>query len=233
METQTAPAYRYWGPDLVAHGPGELPAIVGWIRQGRVTPTTWVYRDDAKAWRPAGEWPELKPLLGPRGAAAAATPAGLTPDQLRRIKIFAGLENAQLLALLDYLEPVEVRQFTTLFRKGDPGDAMYSVLAGEVRAREISEGKETTLFTLTVGDSFGELALLIEGERASDIVANADSKLLRLPATAFARIVHEVPPLAAPLLLAISRTLAHRARSLGDRLMNDLTLAQAAGGISV
>ncbi len=230
METQAAPAYYCWGAEETAQGPVELPALVNWIRQGRVTSGTWVYRNDTRAWRPASEWPELKPLLGPRPATAGAA-AGLSPEQLRRIKIFAELANDQLHLLLGYLEPVEVRQFSTLFRKGDPGDAMYSVLEGEVRAREIADGKETTLFTLGVGDSFGELALLIEGERASDIVANTDSKLLRLPARAFERIIHEAPGLAAPLLRAMARTLAHRARALGDRLMSDLMLVSAAGRV--
>lgn len=231
MDTQTVPLYRYWGSDNIAYGPGELPALVGWIRQGRVHPSTWVYRDDERAWRKASEWTELKPLLGPKGAPPPKAPAGLSPDQLRRIKIFAEMDNVQLSSLLAYLEPVDVRKFTTLFSKGDPGDAMYSVLSGEVRAREMNDGKETTLFTLAVGESFGELALLIEGERASDIVANEDTRLLRLPARAFALIIREAPALATPLLLAISRTLAHRSRALGDRLTNDLTLAQAAGGI--
>ncbi len=230
MEAQHAPVYYLWGPDHRAEGPGELPAVVNWIRQGRVTGASWLYRDDVRAWRKAAEWPELKSVLAPRGA---VTSPGLTPEQLRRIKIFADLTPAQLATLLTYLEPVEVRQFTTLFRKGEPGDAMYSVLAGEVRAREIAEGRERTLFTLGVGDSFGELALLIEGERASDVVANTDARLLRLPATAFARIVQEEPALAAPLLLALARTLAHRSRALGERLLADLTLAQVAGGISV
>lgn len=230
METQRAPAYYLWGPDHQTEGPAELPAVVNWVRQGRVTAASWLYRDDAQAWRRAADWPELKPVLAPRGT---VTPAGLTPEQLRRIRIFADLTPAQLASLLNYLEPVEVRQFSTLFRKGEPGDAMYSILAGEVRAREITEGRERTLFTLGVGESFGELALLIEGERASDVVANTDVKLLRLPATAFARIVQEEPALATPLLLAIARTLAHRSRALGERLLADLTLAQVAGGISV
>lgn len=232
METQTAPTYRIWGPDNIAYGPVELPGLVGWVRQGRLNASSWVYREEQRDWVHATDLPELKPLLGPKGVAAkAAGPTNLKPEQLRRIKVFADMESAQLASLLGYLEPVEVRKFTVLFHKGDAGDAMYSVLEGEVRAREVKSGGETTLFTLGVGESFGELALLIEGERASDIVANEDSKLLRLPAKAFAQIIREAPALATPFLLAISRTLAHRSRALGGRLTSDLNLAQAAGGI--
>ncbi len=230
METQTAPTYRIWGPDNIAYGPVELPGLVGWVRQGRLNAQSWVYRDEQRDWLRAKEVPELRPIIPSGAGNKPAGPTNLKPEHLRRIKTFADMETAQLASLLGYLEPVEVRKFTVLFHKGDAGDAMYSVLEGEVRAREVKSGGETTLFTLGVGESFGELALLIEGERASDIVANEDSKLLRLPARAFAQIVREAPALATPFLLAISRTLAHRSRALGGRLTSDLNLAHAAGG---
>lgn len=231
METDRPPAYFLWGADLQARGPLDLPAVVNEARQGRLAAGVWVYRDDAQVWRRATDWPELKPVLGPR---VPPTPtSGLSPAHLRRIKIFTGLDHEQLTSLIPHLEVVEVRQFSTVFRKGDPGDGMYSVLAGEVRAREIAHGQERTLFTLTVGDSFGELALLIEGERATDVVANTDARLVKLPAPAFARIVQEEPALATPLLLAICRTLAHRALVLGQRVVMDRTLAQFANNISV
>jgi CRP-like cAMP-binding protein len=94
---------------------------------------------------------------------------------------------------------------------------MYSVLEGEMRARAFRGGREVTILTLGAGETFGELALLIEGRRATDIVANENSTLLKLPAKAFAQITGEAPAPATPFLLAISRMLAHRARVLGGR----------------
>jgi len=86
-----------------------------------------------------------------------------------------------------------------------------------MRAREVRGGREVTILTLGVGETFGELALLIEGERASDIVANAPSKLLKLPARAFVQITREAPALATPFLLAISRMITNRALDLGRK----------------
>lgn len=232
MQTQTAPTYRLWGADNIAYGPVELPGLVTWVRQGRMTPDSWVYRDEQRDWVRAKDLTELKAILKPKGGVAQpAGPTHLTPDQLRRIKVLAEMDHAQLTSLLSYLEQITVPQFATLFHKGEPGDAMYSVLEGELRAREMRGGREVTILTLGVGETFGEMALLIEGERTSDIVANAPSKLLKLPARAFVQITREAPALATPFLLAISRMLAHRARVLGGRAAGDATISDAASGI--
>jgi CRP-like cAMP-binding protein len=230
MQTQVAPMFRYWGSDQIAYGPVELPGIVAWIRQGRVKSDTWVFQDETKEWLRASQITELK-MFFKKGTAVAPSPTGLKPDHLRRIKLLADMDSQQLESLLPYLEVTTVNQFAVLFRKGDPGDAMYSVLDGEVRAMEVVEGSEATLFTLGVGESFGELALLVEGERASDIVANMETKLLKLPAAAFKLITREAPALATPFLLAISRTLAHRSRQLGERLTDDIARARLASGM--
>src|SRR5689334_1158530 len=50
MQENDAVFYRTWGHDNVAYGPIELPAMVTWIRQGRVTPKTWIYREDNNQW---------------------------------------------------------------------------------------------------------------------------------------------------------------------------------------
>lgn len=232
MQTQTAPTYRIWGADNIAYGPVELPGLVTWVRQGRMRSDTFVYRDEQRDWLRASDLPELRAIIKPKGQ--AATPVGATnlrPEQLRRIKVFAEMDHAQLASLLAYLEEVRISKFATLFQKGDSGDAMYSVLEGEMRAREFRGGREVTVLTLGVGETFGELALLIEGERATDIVANENSTLLKLPAKAFVQITREAPALATPFLLAISRMLAHRARVLGGRAAGDATISEAAAGI--
>lgn len=233
MQTQTAPTYRIWGTDNIAYGPVELPGLVTWFRQGRMRPDTFVYRDEQRDWLRASDLPELKSIIKPTGKAAVPVGAvNLRPEQLRRIKVLAEMDHAQLASLLSYLDEVRIPKFATLFKKGDPGDAMYSVLEGEMRAREFRGEREVTILTLGVGETFGELALLIEGERASDIVANENSTLLKLPAKAFTQITREAPALATPFLLAISRMLAHRARVLGGRASGDAMISQAAAGVA-
>ena len=229
------PLYRVWGADKTVHGPLELPALATWIRQRRLQADTWVFLEDAGCWTPAGHVAELRPLFEEQATAASSTPgsvqarSSLKAENLRRIRAFAEMPHEHLEGLLGYLEVVRVTKFAHLFCQGDHGDAMYFVLEGEVRAFTIVDGKEVSLFTMGAGESFGELALLIQGPRSADVAANEDSVLLRLPAASFEKIAHELPALATPFLLTLCRTITFRSLDLGRRFerahQRDLVLA--------
>jgi CRP-like cAMP-binding protein len=148
---------------------------------------------------------------------------------LRRIKLFAGLEERQIESLLDYLEVVQVPQFSHLLRQGQHGDAMYVVLEGELRALTIVEGKESPLGTMAAGDCFGEISLLDQGPRSADVVANRDSKLLKLSSAAFERLIREAPALAVPLLLGLSRAVVDRVRRSTKRYEDSIRFIRTSG----
>jgi CRP-like cAMP-binding protein len=164
--------------------------------------------------------PEVQTILGRQTApAAAAQPAGtITPGALRRIKILADLNDAQLSQLMEFLEPLAVPAWTVVVKQGEDGEAMYLVLGGELRARILAGGKETLLATFGPGEFFGDMALFDRGPRSADVVANADSLLLRLSSTAFERLTKEFPALATPFLQATARTLSARIRADNKRL---------------
>ena len=231
---QAAPLYRVWGADNVAYGPFELPALVTWVKQRRVTAESWVFLQDNRRWVKAADITELKMFFGAKTTEHAAPSAGaVKPENLRRIKLFADLDLAQLDSVLRYLEVVRVANFSRLFSQGDQGDAMYFILEGELRAALTVDGKETTLATLRIGDFFGEVALLSEGPRAADILANEDSVLLKLPAKAFQTIISEAPALAAPFLLAISRSITARLLDLDRKYVSSIRSARAVSEVDL
>ena len=137
---------------------------------------------------------------------------------MRRIKILADLKDAQLAHLAGFLELKEFKQYASVIKQGDAGDALFLVLAGELRARTMIGDRETILMTFSAGDFFGEMALFDHGPRSADVVANVDCALLHLSATAFERLTREAPSLATPFLQATSRTLASRIRADNKRL---------------
>lgn len=227
--------YRYWGTDAIAYGPVELPEFVTWIKQGRVKADTWVYLDADRRWIRAAEMTELKMFFGAKGGAAEEGPSGaagqIKAENLRRIRLFSSMDHQQLDSLLHYMELVKVPKFAVLFKKDEPADSMFCILEGELRARKMIEGKETTLFTWPAGESFGETALLTHGPRAADVVANEDAVLLKLPETAFTRITTEAPALATPFLLSISKTITTRALDLGKRYEEAIRMGTAGEGM--
>jgi len=111
----------------------------------------------------------------PPGAAAAADAKGIQPGSLRRIKMLADVEERLLASLLTYLEVVKVAPFGTVVNKGEHGDALFMVLEGEVRARVMIDGRESDAFHDGRGECFGELAIVDQGPRSADVIANQPS----------------------------------------------------------
>ena len=236
MASDDSNGYKIWGIDNVVYGPVELPVLVGWVREERVAADTWIYNESSNAWRKAAEIEEMKMFFRKSGESRPPTAydtelmqraPGLKPGSLRRIKIFAGLTDDELTRFIRFVEVKEVRQFTEIVKQGDPGDAMYFILEGEVRVRLLIGGKESILTTLSSGDFFGEISLFDHGTRSADVLANENSILLRLGAGAFQRLVTEAPDLAAPFLFAIGKTLTARIRADNKRFRDSVAMARS------
>lgn len=229
MEENPAVYFRTWGPDNIAYGPVELPGLVDWIRQGRVSRKSWVFSELKGEWIRAEDLSEVKGLFkSPTGVQAPATLHGVTPGSLRRMRIFAEMDERQLASFLQYMEVLKLPPNAVVFHKGDHGDAMFLVLEGEVRARVLVGGQESTLATMTVGECLGEMAVIDEGSRSADVVANVDSVLLKISAAALKRLFREAPALAAPFLLGLSRTITTRVRNMTKRYEDSILFARTA-----
>jgi hypothetical protein len=219
--------------DKIVYGPVDLPILVNWVQEERVNADSWIHREDTDAWQKAARLPELKMFFQP-GASSHATAATLgvlddtsmrpRPGALRRVRILAGLTDAQLERFARFTELHQVPQWTEIVKQGSPGDAMYLVLEGEVRVRLMIAGKESVLATLAVGEFFGEVALFDHGPRSADVVANQDTLLLKIPAGAFQRFLGEVPDPAASFLFAMCRTLISRIRADNKRFRDSVAL---------
>jgi hypothetical protein len=218
--------YFIWGVDDTPYGPVELSTLIDWIKDERVLPETWVFSRNAAKWQLASDFTELrnnfavKVIASPLAELSAEKPSqkGFKPGMLRRIKILAELNDAQLSQLAEYLEVQQVSQWTVIFNQGDASDAMYLVMSGELRARTMIGGKETILSTFSPGDFFGDMALFDHGPRSADVLANVDSTLFKLSSGSFTRLTREMPALATPFLQATARTLAARIRADNKRL---------------
>jgi hypothetical protein len=230
MQDNPAVYFRTWGTDNISYGPVELPALVDWVRQGRVTRNTWVFSESKAEWARASDMPELKILFKSKttGAGQAAPAHGITPGSLRRIKIFADMDERQLASFLQYMEVLKLLPNTAVFNKGEHGDAMFLVLQGEVRARAMVGGRESTLSTMAVGECFGELAVIDESPRSADVITNVESVILKISSAALKRLFQEAPALAAPFLLGLNKTITSRVRTLTKRYEDSILFARTA-----
>ena len=224
-----AVGFKIWGADDVVYGPVELPTLVDWVKDQRVTSETWVFSEADQSWRKASQMSELR-IFFHRGSAHAAQDlkqAGVTPGILRRVKALSSFDDDQLARFIHFMEIQQVGPFAHVVRQHEAGDAMYLVLEGELRVRMLIEGKESTLLTLEPGDCFGEIALFDEGPRSADVLANVESTLLKISQSAFQKLLQEAPDLAAPFLMSVSKTLTARIRADNKRFRDTISLARA------
>lgn len=235
MTTEDRTGFKIWGVDNVVYGPVELPTLVSWVKEDRVTADTWIYSEISDAWNKGCNVPELQMFFRAHAGTGANRPSetnfiralGVKPGALRRIKTFAAMDDAQLEKFLSYMQVANVRQFAEIVKQGEPGDAMYLVLEGEVRVRLMVSGKETILTSLGPGEFFGEISLFDHGPRSADVVANQDSTLLKISAGDFQRLAAEAPDLTTPFLLAMGKTLTQRIRADNKRYRETLHFARA------
>ena len=137
-------------------------------------------------------------------------------ELLAGVKLFAGLNRVVLAKLAAQLESVPMSSGAELFHEGDEGDAFYLVARGSFGTFvELDElGQEKRVNTLTVGDPFGEMALLSDTHRSATIRADGDGEVLRLRQERFLSLVHEEPSVALSVAAALGDRL--RARDAGQ-----------------
>jgi CRP-like cAMP-binding protein len=95
-----------------------------------------------------------------------------------------------------------------IFQKGDPGEALYGVLAGRVRIYTVSEGGEEVLLDLVErGGIFGEIALIDGSGRSASAAAMRPSDLLEIRREPFTRLLRNNVDVCMDLLGVLCRRL--------------------------
>ncbi|WP_263452128.1 NAD-binding protein [Hyalangium gracile] len=137
--------------------------------------------------------------------AEPATNASLTPltQALRKVDFLAPLSDQELAAVARGAEFLQRPAGTEIFKKGDPGESFFVVLAGEVRM--LGDGGQQ-LGTITPGGFFGELALLTGEPRMATAVTGSACELAVVGREDFRSVVMGSPAVA----LEMSRILGQR-----------------------
>ncbi len=124
---------------------------------------------------------------------------------------YDALPEADRAAVDALVSAVRVVADETLFRQGEPGDAMYVVVEGRFRvAGATASGTEVTLGEIGPGEWTGEMAVLTGQPRSATLRALEDGLLVRLPREGWDELARRYPALASRLTEAIGPRLRRR-----------------------
>lgn len=147
-------------------------------------------------------------LLAAQGVAAVAPEAPLT---LAQTPLGASLDADALARLAAVLGHTRLAAGEHVFRRGDPGDALYLLRSGQVAISLPGPGVDRRLVSYAPGVVFGEIGLLRGTPRTADAVVEADAALWVLDRARYTRLCADDPALVGLLL-------RHVALQLSDRL---------------
>jgi SulP family sulfate permease len=140
-----------------------------------------------------------------------------------------GLSEQEIALLAPLLTERRFARGEAVFRRGEPGDAMYVSLHGQIGiwlpADEGGGGaRGRRMVTYAPGVVFGEIGLMQNRPRSADAIAEEEAVVLELTRAHYDELGRSHPALLGKLLLNIGLLLASRVRALTD----ELEAAQAA-----
>src|SRR3954454_5343263 len=145
-------------------------------------------------------------------------------ESLSTIAFFSGVDAETLERLAAGMRSRRFRRGEVIFHLGDPGDALFVIVSGEVKISLPSEtGDEAIIATLRPGDVFGELALLDGAPRSATCTALEPSETLVLPRPVFFELLDTVPGLRDALLAGVAKELRRLTRHVEELHFLDLS----------
>jgi hypothetical protein len=220
--------YRIWACDNQVYGPIPLSILVEWIRDSRVLRDTWIYVESLLGWYQAHKIPVLKDTFSPGEDTMflhrqSIGQNAVDPYELRLFPALTNLSNHDLAHFIQLSELVLVNPGDFIIRRREPGDAIFFVLTGSVRARILVGSEEKLLSRIPAGQFLGEMSMFTQTVRTADVIAEEQTRLLRFTAESFQTLITEHPAAAAPMLYAISATMAQRILDTNNKFQTEVT----------
>jgi CRP/FNR family transcriptional regulator, cyclic AMP receptor protein len=150
-------------------------------------------------------------------------------ELLRRVPIFAEIEPARLKLLAFMSERVGFDPGKLLMRQGDPADAAYLIIEGDVEIVLETPAGQFTVATLGANEIVGDMGILGNVPRAATVRAKDRVIALRISKEPFMRMVREFPSMAVSIMQELAQRLESTNRQLSGALAEVRRLRTEAG----
>lgn len=135
---------------------------------------------------------------------------------LSKSPLFSSLGREELDRLALMTTPMRFAPDDVVFREGDPGDALFVVVTGQLRVLVSTPSGDMKLNTLGPGDIFGEIAVLDGRGRTATVAANQESELLRIGRQEFLIFLEDYPRYMSTLLQIVAGRVRNTVQAVPD-----------------
>ena len=129
-------------------------------------------------------------------------------EQLRRVPLFAELSEDDLSWIADAGEAVELSGGDLLAGEGDPGDALFVIISGELEVVKRSRTTDIPIAVLGPGEIVGEMAIFEAQPRMASVRAVLPTRVIRIGRDVILELVRTRPS----ATLSMLRTVMGRLR---------------------
>lgn len=168
---------------------------------------------------------------GERGETLEGEELEVALGALRASPLLVSLSDTELSALRGGISIKSYRAGAVVVKHGEVAASCFVIIRGKLAARRLDpSGKELTYKVLEPGEFFGELALLSDGIRSSDVVVEERSVLAEISAESFRRLLATSPSFSSKIIthvvkiaqLSIERLSELSFADLNQRLLQTL-----------
>jgi CRP-like cAMP-binding protein len=113
-------------------------------------------------------------------------------DFLTKARLFNVLPGKVISELAERAEWHNFEADVVAFYQGDEADRLYVIMSGEVAIETVSsEGRVVSIASLSVGDVFGEMAVLDSGKRSANVRTLRQTGMISFGKSTFLRLLEE------------------------------------------
>jgi hypothetical protein len=126
---------------------------------------------------------------------------------LKRVPLFAPLSPADLKQVAAIAEEETFPDGEVLAYEGEPGDALFLIVSGEVRVCREKDGQEVDVARRMSGEYVGELAIINREPRNATLIASGDVRALCVDQKSFEGLMRERPEVSLFIIQVLSKRL--------------------------
>jgi CRP-like cAMP-binding protein len=126
---------------------------------------------------------------------------------LKRVPLFAALSPTDLKQLAAIATEEIFPDGEVIAQQGEPGDAMFVIVSGEVSICIENNGSEAEVARRSSGDFVGELAIILREPRNATLIALGEVRTLCIDQKNFEGLIRERPEVSLVIIQVLSKRL--------------------------